>query len=90
MNTNEIVSHLAANNNMSKAEARRMLDAFVDTLTTSLGNEQGFSLPEIGTFDVNTREERQSYNPYQKKYMILPPKRVVRFHPNQDLKEAVK
>lgn len=90
MNTSEVVEALSKSLEMSKAETRRLLDLALDICKENLAGGNGFSIPELGTFGTHTREERKSYNPHYKQYMMLPPKRVVDFTPSKSLKEEVK
>ncbi len=75
---------------MSKAETRRLLDIIVSTFNGNLAEGKAFTIPDLGTFSVRKREARKSYNPHYEKYMQLPPKQVVDFNPNKNLKEDLK
>lgn len=90
MNTSEVVAALADHWDMSKAEARRLLDVILHTFNDNLARGKSFTIPELGTFGTHTREKRRSFNPHYEKYMLLPPKRVVDFTPSKGLKEEVK
>ncbi|NGP88139.1 HU family DNA-binding protein [Aliifodinibius halophilus] len=90
MNTSDLVKALANNWDMSQAETRRLLDTIVNRLTDNLANGNTFTIPELGTFELSTRGERESYNPHYEQYMKIPPKRVVDFKPSKGLKEDFK
>jgi nucleoid DNA-binding protein len=90
MNTNEIVTALAERQSLSKAETRRMIDSIVAILKQTLSDGNSFTLPNIGTFEVQEQEKRRSYNPHYEQYMMLPPKREVHFHPSKILQEEIK
>jgi DNA-binding protein HU-beta len=90
MNTNELVSATAVRQNMSKAETRRILDAFVSVMSDSLVNGRSFTLPGIGTFLVHKQGEHPAYNPHEKQEMMLPPKRVIHFNPAKTLEKDVR
>lgn len=90
MTTNELVDRLAEHWDLSHAEARRILDTFVETITDHLAAGNSFTIPELGTFGTKTRDSRKSYNPHYEQYMMLPPKRVVDFTPSKGLKEDLK
>ncbi|WP_138430088.1 HU family DNA-binding protein [Fodinibius saliphilus] len=90
MNTSDLVKALADNWDMSQAETRRLLDTIVERLTENLANGNTFTIPDLGTFRLSTRGERESYNPHYEQYMKLPPKRVVDFSPSKGLKEDLK
>lgn len=90
MNTSDLVAKLADNWDMSKAETRRLLDTIVQTFSKNLASGNSFTIPGLGTFGSNTRDERESYNPHYEQYMKLPPKRTVEFSPSKSLKEDLK
>lgn len=90
MNTTEVVAALAESRDMSKAETRRLLDIILHTFSDSLAKGHSFTIPGLGTFGTHIRNERRSYNPHYKQYMMLPPKRVVDFSPSKGLKEDLK
>lgn len=90
MNTSDVVDILADRWDLSKAETRRLLDSVIATFNRRLASGESFTVPELGTFEVTTRESRRSYNPHHEAYMILPPKRVVTFRPSKGLKEEMK
>ena len=90
MNTSDLVAALAENWDMSHNETRQLLDVIVQTFNDNLAGGNAFTIPELGTFNTNTREERESYNPHYEQYMKLPPKRVVDFSPSKGLKDDLK
>ena len=90
MNTNEVVAALAQSRNMNKTETRRLLDIILQTFNDNLASGHRFTVPGLGTFSTQTRDERRSYNPHYEQYMMLPPKRVVSFIPSKGLKEDIK
>lgn len=90
MNTSDLVKALASNWDMTQAETRRLLDTITQTFNDHLAEGNAFTIPQLGTFNTKTREERKSYNPHYKQYMKLPPKRVVTFSPSKGLKEDLK
>lgn len=89
MITKEIVAALAKDRDMTQAEARKMLDKITQTFSDHLARGYSFTIPELGTFSIHTREKRRSYNPHYEQYMMLPPKQVVNFSPSKGLKENV-
>lgn len=90
MNNSDVVSALANNWDMTQKETRQLLDAIINTFKDNLAQGVSFTIPQLGTFDSHTRARRKSYNPGEEKFMMLPPKRVVDFRPNEGLKEEMK
>jgi nucleoid DNA-binding protein len=89
MNTNEMVTAIAQKQELSKAEARRLLDSVVAILKLQLSEGKGFTLPDMGTFEVQEQKERRSYNPHYEQYMMLPPKRSIHFNAGKALKKEI-
>ena len=55
MNKSDLVDAIADSAGLSKADAGRALDAFVDTVTGALKGGDGVSLVGFGTFSVRDR-----------------------------------
>lgn len=90
MNTNDVVTVLSENWDMTKKDTRQLLDTIIQTFNDNIAGGSAFTISKLGTFDTHTRNERKSYNPHYKQYMKLPPKRVVDFSPSKSLKEDLK
>lgn len=90
MTYQELIDKLAESRDISKREAKEMAEGIFDTLKFELGKGVGVSIPQLGTFTVATKESRKVYSPHHKKYMIVPPKRVVDFTPSAGLKDKLK
>lgn len=90
MNTSDVVAKLANNWDMTKADARRLLDSMVQIFNENIAQGNAFTIPELGTFAATTRDKRKSYNPHYEQYMKLPPKRIVDFNASKGLKKDLK
>ncbi|CAN5202554.1 hypothetical protein BH23BAC3_BH23BAC3_16240 [soil metagenome] len=90
MTYQELIDKIAESRNIPKTEAREVLEGIFDTLTDELRNGVGVSIPKFGTFKTRKRDSRKVYSPHHKKYMIVPPKRVVDFTPSSSLKDNLK
>ena len=71
MNKAELVEAMAKNAGMSKAEARRALDAFVTCTTKSLKKGDRVSLVGFGSWSVNKRAARKGRNPQTGKEITI-------------------
>lgn len=89
MNTTKLYTALAEKLEISKAEATRLVKAFLEELHTLLEQDESVSIPDLGTFDSHKKDERKAYNPHYKAYIKIPPKKVVDFRPASSLKETV-
>ena len=90
MNKNELVSAMAANSGLSKADAKRALDAFISSISNALKSGDKISLVGFGSFAVQKRNARTGRNPQTGKEIKIAAKNVVKFRPGSELSTAVK
>lgn len=91
MNKAQLIDAMAKEANLTKADAKRALDAFVKTTTTTLKGGDKIALVGFGTFGVTKRAARKGRNPQKPGQVInIPAKNVVRFSVGSELKTAVK
>ena len=89
MNKAEIVARLARDCGISKSEANRAVDAFLDNITKALKKGDKVTLVGFGTFDTYRRRARPGVNPRTLSPMKIPGRRVARFTAGKDLRKAV-
>lgn len=90
MNKAELIDKVAAGSGLSKADAKRALDAFIGATTDELKKKDGrVSLVGFGSFTVSKRAARTGRNPQTGKEIQIPAKNVVRFKAGSDLSDAV-
>ena len=89
MKKNELVSAIAEAAELSKADAGRALDAFVDCVTNSLKAGDSVTLVGFGTFEVRARAARQGRNPRTGKTLDIKASKVPAFKAGKALKDAV-
>ena len=63
MTKGELISQIAAEGQVKKADVERTLNAFVKTMTDILQSQGRISLAGFGTFTVTERKEREGRNP---------------------------
>ena len=63
MNKSELIAALADKTKLSKKDAEKVLDTFVDTVSGSLAKGEKVQLIGFGTFDVKKRPARPARNP---------------------------
>ncbi len=86
----DLVEKIAEKANLTKANAERSLNAFLDAVEDVLVKEGKLTLTGFGTFVVEDRKERKGRNPRTGKEISIPAAKVVKFRPGKLLKEAVK
>jgi len=90
MNKAELIDQMAAKSGLSKADAKRALDAFIETTTSELKKKNGrVSLVGFGSFTVSKRAARTGRNPQTGKEIKIPAKNVVRFKTGSELSDAI-
>lgn len=90
MNKAELVEAMASDSGLSKADAKKALDAFINTTTKALKNEDRVALVGFGSFSVSERAARKGRNPQTGKEINIKAKKVVKFKPGAELAEQVK
>jgi|TARA_B100000768_G_C11270095_1_gene372985 DNA-binding protein HU-beta len=89
MNKAELIDAMASDAGISKADAKRALDAFVNTTTSALKTGDRLSLVGFGSFSVSRRNERKGRNPQTGKEITIKAKNVVKFKAGADLSGKV-
>lgn len=90
MNKAELVESMAEKAGISKADAKRALDAFIDTTTAALKKDDRVALVGFGSFSVSERSARKGRNPQTGKEITIKAKKVVKFKPGAELADKVK
>ena len=89
MNKAELIDAIAADAGLSKADAKKALDAFVDATTSALKKGDRISLVGFGSFSVSKRDARTGRNPQTGKEIKIAAKNVVRFKAGAELSGKV-
>ena len=90
MNKAELIDAMAAGANLSKADAKKALDAFVDATSNALKGGDRVALVGFGSFSVSNRAARTGRNPQTGKEIQIAAKNVVKFKAGADLSKTVK
>jgi DNA-binding protein HU-beta len=89
MNKAQLIDAIASNAKLTKADAKRALDAFVKTTTGALKKGDRVALVGFGSFSVAKRNERIGRNPQTGKPIKIAAKKVVKFKAGSELSGAV-
>jgi len=90
MNKAELIESIAAEAKISKADAKRALDAFVNNTTKALKKGDRVALVGFGTFSISKRAARKGRNPQTGKEIKIAAKKVVKFKAGADLATKVR
>ncbi|HLS21027.1 MAG TPA: HU family DNA-binding protein [Paenalcaligenes sp.] len=89
MNKTELIEFISTKADLSKADAGRALDAFIDAVTTTLQAKDSVTLVGFGTFTVTERAARTGRNPRTGEAIEIQEATVPRFRPGKALRDAV-
>lgn len=89
MNKAELVDAMAEGAGISKADAKRALDAFIDATAGALSKGDRVSLVGFGSFSVSERAERKGRNPRTGDEITIAAKKVIKFKAGADLNDKM-
>jgi DNA-binding protein HU-beta len=90
MNKTQLIDAMAADAGLSKADAKRALEAFVNATSGALKGGDKVALVGFGSFSVNERSARTGRNPQTGATINIPAKKVVKFKAGAELSATVK
>ena len=89
MNKAQLIEAIASKASLTKADARKSLDAFVAATSKSLKSGNRVALVGFGSFSVAKRKARVGRNPQTGKTIQIRAKKVVKFKAGADLAKTV-
>jgi len=90
VNKTELIEALAADMGISKSQAEKFLNSFVDVITEKLTAGYEVNITGFGVFKVVTRAARTGVNPKTREPMQIPASTSVTYKVGKTLKEAVR
>ena len=89
MNKTDFINAVAEKAGLSKADAKKAIDAFVETVSNEMKEGGKIALLGFGTFSVSEKAARKGINPKTKEPIEIPARKVVKFKPGSELNEKV-
>ncbi len=89
MNKAELIEAMASESGLSKADAKKALDGFINATTNALKSGDRISLIGFGSFSVSERSARTGRNPQTGKEIQIAAKKVVKFKAGAELSGTV-
>ena len=89
MNKNDLISQVANDAGLSKADATKAVDAVLDNIAGSLGNGGEVRLVGFGTFSVTHRKATTGRNPRTGEAIQIKASNQPKFKAGKALKDAV-
>ena len=90
MNKSELIDAIAAKSGVSKADAGKIVDAFVEAVVETVAKGEEVRLIGFGTFGVTERAERTGRNPRSGDKIKIPACKAPKFTAGAQFKAAVK
>ena len=85
MNKSQLVEAIALESGLSKVDARKSVDAFVDIVLRTLNENEKVTISGMGVFSVMQRSARVGRNPRTGAQVKIAPKRVIKVRPTIDV-----
>jgi DNA-binding protein HU-beta len=90
MNKAELLSSIAEKSGLTKVESEKALNAFLETVQSTLVKGEKVQLVGFGTFETRERKAREGRNPRNPEEVIqIPASKAPVFKAGKSLKEAV-
>ncbi len=89
MKKSELVAQLADQNDLSRRQAEKVVDDFLDLIKDELAKGEKVVLSGFGTFEVRTRVARSGRNPRTGEEINVPEQKTPAFKVGKLLKDAV-
>jgi len=89
MNKQELIEAIASGAELTKADSKKALDAFIETTTAALKKGDRVALVGFGSFSISERSARTGRNPQTGKEIKIAAKKVVKFKAGAELAETV-
>ena len=89
MNKTGLIEKIAAGAGLTKADAKKALEATTEAIKGALIAGEKVQLIGFGTFSVNERPAREGINPATKQKIQIAAKKVAKFKAGAELAEAL-
>ena len=89
MNNNDLAEAIATDAGLSKADARKVVDAVFDAIADAAAKGEEISLNGFGKFKVKDTPEREGRNPATGKAMTIKAARKLAFTPAKGVKDKL-
>ena len=89
MNKAQLIDAIAEKAGLTKADAKKALEAFVATVGETLKSGDKVALVGFGSFTVSERCERSGRNPQTGTTITIPAKKVVKFKVGAELASQI-
>ena len=89
MNKTELIAEIACKTGLSKKDAEKVLNSFVDVVTETLAKGEKIQIVGFGSFEVKTRPARVARNPRTGEEIKIEASKAPVFKAGKALKDSV-
>jgi DNA-binding protein HU-beta/integration host factor subunit alpha len=90
MNNKEFIAELAKRTGYSPKDTQKLAGNLIDAMGDAFQEDNSILVPNFGVFETKKKMERIIVNPATGQRMLVPPKLVLGFKPNQTWKDKLK
>ncbi|MCU0276796.1 MAG: HU family DNA-binding protein [Acidobacteria bacterium] len=87
MNKKYLAEDIAKRISIKKYEAYNFIDLFIEVALDNLGKGRKLVLSKFGTLIIKKKNKKRVINPINREPMIIPPTKIVKFIPAENLKK---
>lgn len=90
MNNKEFIAELAERTGYSPRDTQKLASNLIDAMGDAFQEDNSILVPNFGVFETKKKMERVMVSPSTGQRMLVPPKLVLGFKPNQTWKDKLK
>lgn len=90
MNNKEFIAELAERTGYTAKDTQKLVNNLIDAMGDAFQEDNAVLVPNFGVFETKKKLERVIVNPSTGQRMLVPPKLVLNFKPNQSWKDKLK
>ncbi|MDH6359205.1 HU family DNA-binding protein [Parabacteroides sp. PF5-9] len=90
MNKTEFINAVSEKSGLSKVDAKKAVDAFIDTVSNELKAGGKVALLGFGSFSIAEKSARKGVNPKTKQPIDIPARKAVKFKAGSELNDQIK
>ena len=85
----ELIERIAANSDLSRADIKRVVQAFLDSVIEELAQGNRLEFRDFGVFEIRERAARVAQNPKTLEPVNVPSRKTVKFKSGRLMKTSV-
>lgn len=89
MNKRELAESIYKKLDIKRFEAYSFIDLLLETVTENLCAGNKVVMSNFGVFKVVERKKKKVINPNDRRAMVIPGRKIVKFYPSRNLKQSL-